>query len=80
MKLTLLAFGIAKEIFGSASVKIDLPGEATVAELKSALEAEYPALKKLSSCLIAVNSEYAEDSLILRPEDEIALIPPVSGG
>jgi molybdopterin synthase sulfur carrier subunit len=40
----------------------------------------YPNLKGLKSLLIAVNNEYAEDSVELLESDEIALIPPVSGG
>lgn len=80
MKITLLAFGIAKEIFGSASKEMDLHEGVTVAELKSGLATAYPTIKKLSSCLIAVNNEYADDRQVIHPEDEIAIIPPVSGG
>lgn len=80
MKVTILAFGIAKEIFGNVSQKVDLQKGTTVAELKSRIRTDYPELRELSSCLIAVNDEYAEDDLTLHPEDEIAVIPPVSGG
>ncbi|RYF62770.1 MAG: MoaD/ThiS family protein, partial [Cytophagaceae bacterium] len=39
-----------------------------------------PALTGVKSILVAVNSEYAEPDTLLNPSDEIALIPPVSGG
>lgn len=80
MSITVLAFGIAKEIFEAASVEIELPDNADTSSLKAALEERYPRLKKLASYMIAVNNEYANDDLCIEANDEIALIPPVSGG
>lgn len=80
MKTTILTFGIAKEIFNGASKEMNLKDGITVAELKNSLEAACPEMKKLHSYLIAVNNEYAEDDLVLDSADEIAIIPPVSGG
>jgi molybdopterin converting factor subunit 1 len=78
-KYTVLAFGIAKDILGGRQCEIELPGN-TVSALRTALVGQYPALAGLRSLLIAVNSEYAEDGVLLEERDEIALIPPVSGG
>jgi molybdopterin synthase sulfur carrier subunit len=78
-KYTVLAFGIAKDILGGRQCEIELPGN-TVAALRTALVGRYPALAGLRSLMIAVNSEYAEDGVLLEERDEIALIPPVSGG
>jgi len=80
MKTTILAFGISKEILNSSEKNLELKDNATVLELKNMLEAQYPALKRLRSYMIAVNDEYADDNTILCPGDEIAIIPPVSGG
>jgi molybdopterin converting factor subunit 1 len=80
MKTTILAFGIVKEIFNSTSKEITVWDGITVAELKNKIETEYPEIKKLKSYFIAVNDEYAEDTLIISTKDEIAIIPPVSGG
>jgi molybdopterin converting factor subunit 1 len=80
MEITVLAFGIAKDIFGAPSVTIDLPGTAQIADLKVLFEEKYPKLKQLASYMIAVNNEYAEDALTITERDEIAIIPPVSGG
>jgi molybdopterin synthase sulfur carrier subunit len=44
------------------------------------LKLDYPRLTSIKSLLVAVNSEYAEADLSLKESDEIALIPPVSGG
>jgi len=48
--------------------------------LKAILENKYPLLKELGTYMIAVNNDYGEDSTIISLKDEIAIIPPVSGG
>jgi molybdopterin converting factor subunit 1 len=80
MKVSVLAFGIAKDIFGSPSVDLELPEPGTTGNLKQSLEQRYPRLKQLASYMVAVNNEYAQDECILNEHDEVAIIPPVSGG
>lgn len=80
MTINILAFGIAKEIFENSLVNIELKDPFNVSHLKLLLEEKYPALKKLGSYMIAVNNEYANGEIIINNTDEIALIPPVSGG
>jgi molybdopterin synthase sulfur carrier subunit len=79
MTVNVLAFGIAKDIFGKSSISIAVDGS-TTSDLKNALEQQYPRLKQLVSYMVAVNSEYASDEIALNERDEIAIIPPVSGG
>ena len=79
MKVSVLAFGIAKDIFGGSSIDVELSG-GTAGNLKQSLEERYPRLKQLASYMVAVNNEYAEDRLVINERDEIAVIPPVSGG
>ena len=80
MHVKVLAFGIVKDIFSGSSTSIELPEGAHVGDLKAALEQVYPRLRQLSSCLLAVNNEYAAADTRIAEKDEIALIPPVSGG
>lgn len=80
MEINLLAFGIAKEIFGSSTISLQLTNDATVYNLKYLLEREYPRLKQLASYMVAINNEYALDIDTVHQQDEIAIIPPVSGG
>jgi molybdopterin synthase sulfur carrier subunit len=80
MKLTILAFGFTKDILGKRFTEIIVPDGITVEELRSVLFKQYPALVGMASFKLAVNSEYAESTQTLHPEDEVALIPPVSGG
>jgi molybdopterin converting factor subunit 1 len=80
MNIKVLAFGISKEIFGRSSVNLELANDATVYNLKYVLEHQYPRLKQLASYVIAVNNEYALPGDTIHERDEIAIIPPVSGG
>jgi molybdopterin converting factor subunit 1 len=80
MNVTVLAFGIAKDIFGGSTVGVELSDAATTNDLKGQLEKAYPKLKQLSSYMVAVNNEYANDTQAIKTADEIAIIPPVSGG
>jgi len=76
----ILAFGIAKDIFGSGTIEMALDDGTTIDSLKAALEDKYSKLKQLSSYMIAVNDEYAQAENVINTQDEIAIIPPVSGG
>jgi sulfur-carrier protein len=78
-KYRIKAFGITKDLLGGRETFIEIKGE-TVADLRSALNERYPQLLGLRSLLIAVNNDYAEEHIALSESDEIALIPPVSGG
>ena len=80
--MKVLFFGIARDIANTGSMAIEKSqtSASTVGELRSYLQTKFPELKKLSSLAIAVNENYAEDNFTLSPNDEIALIPPVSGG
>lgn len=80
MEINILAFGIAKDIFGASTITVELTDAATTADMKALLEERYPKLKQLASYMVAVNNEYAEGKLIITERDEVAIIPPVSGG
>ena len=78
-KFIVKAFGITRDIVGTREAVVEFDGN-TVASLRAALKSKYPALLKVRSLMIAVNNTYAEDDLAIGESDEIALIPPVSGG
>ncbi|MDR6561383.1 MULTISPECIES: MoaD/ThiS family protein [unclassified Arcicella] len=80
MKYSINLFGITKEIIGSTLIEIEMEESVKVAQLLEKLKDDYPKLRAIKSLLVAVNSEYAEQDLALNFRDEIALIPPVSGG
>ena len=79
MKLKIKAFGVTKDYLGGKETTIELQGQ-TVGDLRAELSARYPQLLGLKSLYIAVNRDYADETRVLDTTDEIALIPPVSGG
>jgi molybdopterin converting factor subunit 1 len=79
MVVKIKAFGISRDIIGNRELAFELNGT-SVGDLRNTLGTQYPDLKKLNSLFIAVNQEYASDEVRLSETDEIALIPPVSGG
>jgi len=80
MKCSILLFGIARDIVGERSLELKFEGNITVEVLLDDLKIRFPKFQDLSSLLVAVNDEYAESNQILQGDEEIALIPPVSGG
>src|SRR5439155_8309490 len=79
IKVKLKVFGAARDIMGGREIFLEVNGR-QVRELRETLLAGYPKLKELNSLLIAVNQKYASEDLLIHENDEIAIIPPVSGG
>lgn len=81
MHVRVLPFGILKESLGAKALACELPDGATVADLLEKLGSSPgrgPA--RLRGIAVGVNAEYAAASQVLRDGDEVALLPPVSGG
>ena len=79
MQVRVFPFGILRESLGSDAFVVELAGEATVAELLVRIGARNPAVQ-LRGIAVSVNAEYANPGQVLRNEDEVGLLPPVSGG
>jgi molybdopterin converting factor subunit 1 len=81
MRVRVLFFGMMKELIGRGEDAIDLPDQSTVSDLLMHYEKDFPLLKKmLASLAMSVNEEYAGPDVRLKDGDEVALLPPVSGG
>jgi molybdopterin synthase catalytic subunit len=81
MRVRVLFFGILKDIVGKPADEIDLPEGPSVADVLKRYESQIPRLKQsLPSLAIAVNQQYGGPDTKLKPNDEVALLPPVSGG
>src|ERR1700687_1034273 len=81
MQVRVLFFGILKEMVGKSADLIDLPDGASVRDLLARYEVQNPRLKgSLPSPALAVNQQYAGPDTKLSADDEVALLPPVSGG
>jgi len=79
MHVRVLPFGVLKESLGSDAFALDLPGGATVADLIARLGVQAPEIESLGIA-VSVNAEYADRNQVLRENDEVGLLPPVSGG
>ena len=81
MKVEVLFFGLAHDLTGLARERLDLAEGVSVLDLRRHYEDRFPRLRELAdSLLAAVNEEMVSPSQVLRDGDEIAFMPPVSGG
>jgi molybdopterin converting factor subunit 1 len=81
MRVTIRLFARLRDLAGSGDLTRDLPSPATVHSVWKSLTTECPALLEYERTLsVAVNAEYSRMSATVRDGDEVAFLPPVSGG
>jgi len=82
MNVEVKLFGLLRERAGSPTVVLELPEGAVVADALDKLASSGPLAEAIArvSVAMAVNREYADPQTVLAAEDELALIPPLSGG
>jgi len=81
LQVVVLFFASLKERAGVSRARLELPANASVADLKQRLRQEYPRLADaMSSMVVSVNQEFAFDGDLLPDGAEVGLFPPVSGG
>jgi MoaD family protein len=80
MEITVKFFALGRELVGKSSLTLVLDEGAHIEDALGRIKADYPNFAKLPSFVTAVNTRYAEGSYILHDNDELAIIPPVSGG
>ncbi len=81
MKVRVLYFATCREIFGQREQEIDLREGASVNDLIEALSSQASTFREMErSLMVSVNQAYVARDRALEDGDEVALIPPVSGG
>ena len=81
MQIRVLFFGVLKDIAGRAEQALDLPAGADMGALYQRMEDQYPGLKRHRASLsFSRNREFVDERAALTEGDEVALLPPVSGG
>ena len=81
VQITVLLFGQAREWVGLSTLDLEIEAPATVQSAFGILKSKHPKLAQMErSLLFAVNEEYAEPSHTLADGDQLAVLPPVSGG
>jgi molybdopterin converting factor subunit 1 len=79
--VTVLLFGPAREAVGCSRTVVELSTPVTAATVVDALSTAHPDLAPLlGRSRLVVNQHYVEPDASIGPDDEVAIIPPVSGG
>ncbi|HEX9653718.1 MAG TPA: molybdopterin converting factor subunit 1 [bacterium] len=81
MKIKLKFFGQLRELAKLPETEIEVKASATVNDLREIVGEHFPSLREhLKVVSFAVDSEYASRETVLNDGDEVALLPPISGG
>jgi molybdopterin synthase sulfur carrier subunit len=81
IRLNVLFFGRLKDAIGHAQESIEIPSDSRIEDLFAHCAARYPALAEHRTAIaVSRNREFAAWTTPLQPGDEIAFLPPVSGG
>jgi molybdopterin synthase catalytic subunit len=81
MRVRVLFFGMLKDLAGRSGDVVELPDKAVVRDLLDHYSTEVPRMREaLASIAVAVNQEYVGPGVVLKSDDEVGLLPPVSGG
>jgi len=81
MRVTIRLFARLRDLAGSGELVRDVDSPATVGSVWSTLVGEMPALGEYERTMsVAVNADYARMSAAVHEGDEVAFLPPVSGG
>jgi molybdopterin converting factor subunit 1 len=81
MRVVIRLFARLRDIAGSSDLVRDAPAGSTVADVWRGLVTDFPEMARYhSSISTAVNAEYAKMTAVLSEGDEVAFLPPVSGG
>jgi len=81
MRVTVRLFARLREIVGSGELQREVGDHATVADVWAELARDYPSVAPyVESMSCAVNAEYARMTAAVHDGDEVAFLPPVSGG
>jgi molybdopterin converting factor subunit 1 len=81
MRVTVRLFARLRDLAGTGELEREVPSPATVRTVWQALVREMPALQEYERTMsVAVNADYARMSATVGEGDEVAFLPPVSGG
>ncbi|CAK9179413.1 unnamed protein product [Ilex paraguariensis] len=81
VEIKVLFFARARDVTGLTDMPLVVASGSTAENCLYELMSKFPSLKEISNCMVlALNEEYISESTIVKNGDELAIIPPISGG
>ena len=80
MHIKILFFGIVRDITSNNTFDIEVDSGINMEQLVILLQDKFTGFPNIDDFTIAVNEEYEEKDIVLKANDIVAIIPPVSGG